>query len=381
MSRDKRDFMRMLSDQNKAALVEHGEEIVIPKGNYVYHQGDPSRAIYILQQGEISILKTVDGEVLTVNAHQAGIVFGEFGFYDDQNRPVSVCAAEDCHLLKVPYQVIEKLIDGAVLTQDFLQQLGKLYAYKMHQLEEEAARRSMKHLREIDNRIRDGYFFVTVIFLICVYAYSLDWLINLLKSVQDSTFITIPMMVVIFGFLLMMIKITGQSREHLGLTLKNTKRSVFEGTVFSILLLPIFLLGKFILIHTVPSLAGRPLLEFYHVMGNGPGAKFDWWADLIVYVLIVSPFQAFIVRGGLQGSLMHFLKIPYSGLVAIVLSNLIYSTFHLFMSVQVSLVVFFAGLYVGWLYHRNQNVIGVSIAHAIIGVWGLFIMGSPWPVS
>lgn len=60
---------------------------------------------------------------------------------------------------------------------------------------------------------------------------------------------------------------------------------------------------------------------------------------------------------------------------AIFLSNLIFSTMHLFMSVNLALLIFLAGIYFGWLYSRTRNLLGVTLAHALLGAWWFWIIG------
>jgi len=54
---------------------------------------------------------------------------------------------------------------------------------------------------------------------------------------------------------------------------------------------------------------------------------------------------------------------------------LIFSTAHLFMSFQIGILVFVGGLYLGWLYSRTHNLVGVWVAHWLLGSWALSVVG------
>jgi len=129
---------------------------------------------------------------------------------------------------------------------------------------------------------------------------------------------------------------------------------------------------KWVLINYVSGYMGKPLIEGIASMNADPKT---WWTFLLIYILIVAPLQEFLSRGGLQGPLEEFLSSKYKVPLAILVSNLLFSTMHLFMSLEIALLVFIPGVYFGWLYSRTHNLLGVWIAHALVGTIGLSIVG------
>ena len=91
--------------------------------------------------------------------------------------------------------------------------------------------------------------------------------------------------------------------------------------------------------------------------------------------MFASPLQEFLVRGILQGTLEEFLIGKYRVLLAILISNLIFSFIHLPLSMFMVALTFFAGLFWGWLYSRQKSILGVSISHFILGIWAESIVG------
>jgi hypothetical protein len=189
---------------------------------------------------------------------------------------------------------------------------------------------------------------------------------------KRSSFITLPMTLVFFIYFLFLMKISNFPLSTFGITLKNWKRAVFEGVVFTIPFAAVILAVKWFLISFVPHYIGRPLIEGLASMNTNPKA---WWTLLVIYILLIAPIQEFLCRGGLQGPLEEFISSKYKILLAILVSNLIFSTFHLFMSLEIGMLVFVPGIYFGWLYSRTHNLLGVWIAHAIVGTIGLSIVG------
>ena len=70
-------------------------------------------------------------------------------------------------------------------------------------------------------------------------------------------------------------------------------------------------------------------------------------------------------------------------LLAIVLSNAAFAPLHLHVSPYFGLLapmVFVLGLPLGWLYARHRSLLGVALAHVIIGLWALRVLdfGAMW---
>ena len=88
------------------------------------------------------------------------------------------------------------------------------------------------------------------------------------------------------------------------------------------------------------------------------------------------PLQELVVRGALQGFLHEFLSGRGRLTWAIVLSNLMFSTAHVFISPFYSYATFGLGLFWGVLYARQGTLVGVSVSHAIVGIWSIFVLGT-----
>ncbi|HAT9447444.1 TPA: CPBP family intramembrane metalloprotease, partial [Legionella pneumophila subsp. pneumophila] len=84
-----------------------------------------------------------------------------------------------------------------------------------------------------------------------------------------------------------------------------------------------------------------------------------------------------MARSALQSTFFHFL--PGEKLFrqwnGIFLSNLIFATMHTHLGLTFASLTFIAGLFWGWLFHRQKSLLGVSVSHVILGVWSLFIVG------
>jgi membrane protease YdiL (CAAX protease family) len=95
-------------------------------------------------------------------------------------------------------------------------------------------------------------------------------------------------------------------------------------------------------------------------------------ATLTAYLLyaLLSPVQEFVARGLMQGALSKMLTGTFVPLKSVLVANAVFSISHQHLGLAYSLAVFVPGLFWGWLYHRQGSLLGVSISHVIIGLWG-----------
>ncbi len=84
------------------------EILPLPKGKYLFKQGDPATSAYILNSGVIAIFKDVDGKRVPVARVKKGEFFGEMAIIDGRPRRNSAMALEDCTLSLVSKDMIEE---------------------------------------------------------------------------------------------------------------------------------------------------------------------------------------------------------------------------------------------------------------------------------
>ncbi len=113
--------------------------VVMPPGDFFFHEGDPGESLYIIERGTALVLRECDGKSIDLGTLGAGDCFGEMALIDFRARSASVKAETECQTLQVPRQSL-----GALYRQDIEQ-----YAIVMMNLGREVSRR----LRATDERL------------------------------------------------------------------------------------------------------------------------------------------------------------------------------------------------------------------------------------
>ncbi len=95
-------FMGRLSDADREALVARSCPERYAAGMVICQEGDPGDALYIVQQGQVAVLKELsDGRPLLLGRRGPGEILGEMSLVGEQPRFASLVAAEETDLLRI----------------------------------------------------------------------------------------------------------------------------------------------------------------------------------------------------------------------------------------------------------------------------------------
>jgi len=79
-------------------------------GEMLFSQGEPYNGLYFLEAGQINILQqSPQGYRRVLRTHQAGIVIGEMGLYNQASRSASACAETTCRLYWLSSRAFESM--------------------------------------------------------------------------------------------------------------------------------------------------------------------------------------------------------------------------------------------------------------------------------
>ena len=365
------------SDQQIESLLKAGvEERDIAKGEYLIHENEVASEIYIVKSGSFEVLKNEQNSeyfhrLATINT---GMSIGEVSLLDRGNRSASIKATEDSTVLAISIDKIESL-SQAEHSIDVKMKINLAFemAKRLRTTNETTVKTLREKLDEAEIRAEMGRFMSRVLIGTCLYMFALGATSALSDHLPDTTIVTIPILLAFAFGLYVNIKTSIYPASAYGFTTKNWRRAVKEALIFSIPIAVLIVLVKYTLTKTMPELYGAPIFDFYRSNGTGLGETIMF----AVFYASFTPVQEMISRSGMQSSFQMFLSGKYKTVLSIFMSTLLFSSTHLHVSVSLALMVFPLGLFWGWLYHRNPTLIGVSLSHVMLGLFGLFIVGFP----
>ncbi len=79
-------------------------------GDYVFHEGDEGTVMYIIQDGEIEIVKERADDTHQLAVLEVGDFFGEMSLLEEMPRDASARGVTDYKLLEIDYGTLEQLV-------------------------------------------------------------------------------------------------------------------------------------------------------------------------------------------------------------------------------------------------------------------------------
>ena len=360
-------------------LYEISKPMTVNRGSILIREGEHGEELFFIMSGCFEIVKFYSKEdsELILNTICDGDVIGEVSYLDKGFRSATVRAKTECKIRVVSFDQLEQFINRSLEHSRLYVHLSKNISKRLRDTSNIALAALKKEVRENKIRVRMGIFLIYIVAGLCIFAYALSSLEHLLEIVPNSSYVALPLTLILGIGVLGMMKNSKLSWREFGISTKNWKQSTFEGFFFTIPILAIALGAKWILTMVLPEFAGRTLLEPFATIQDPAQQNWSYWiAFNMIYAFFMVPIQELLTRGALQGLLEDFLTGKYRILLSILMSNLIFSTIHVYLSLHLGFIVFLGGLFIGWIYSRTHNLIGSSIAHALLGIGFLTIFGT-----
>lgn len=105
-------IFKNFTDEELTELYAIGEFISFKPQSYVVVEGEPTRGLYIILYGTVSVYKN---DIITGNMHriaylETGNNFGELSLFDNSPRSASVCAETDCYMFYLDSQKFNEFL-------------------------------------------------------------------------------------------------------------------------------------------------------------------------------------------------------------------------------------------------------------------------------
>lgn len=95
--------------------------VTVPKGAFFFREGEPGDAMFVIEAGQASVLKSWNGADHVLKSLGEGDCFGEMAVMDHCPRSASVRAVEDCSAIRISsgdlYRVYAKDLKQFALIQ------------------------------------------------------------------------------------------------------------------------------------------------------------------------------------------------------------------------------------------------------------------------
>lgn len=360
-----------LSEEEQRSLLPFVSLKKFRKGEWIIQEGEPGSDLYIVRSGEAEILKEdpgLDRQVPLLLLKQ-GSWAGEMAWLEKKyTRSASIQAVKKTEMVVVKLQELGETFRAISdklsykLTAHLSRQLRKINEFYIDSLEEKIG------LFKLQNTLSK-----TIIYLL-LFLVPLLTVNKFLLSIEPTfTQLNFPIYYVLIGLLgiaaLCFIKKSGHPFSFYGLSFKHGVRYALEGTIVTLPFLGMLIGIKWLLITQIKAFQNQPLFAL-----NSQGEKKELFLFFFLMYILLIPFQELLLRGVLQTSFKNFFQGPNRVFLAILISNLFIEIISTLSSIWLALGLLGCGILWGYLYERQNSIVGSTISHMILGIAAFFIL-------
>jgi len=235
--------------------------------------------------------------------------------------------------------------------------------------------------RELEQtRVVMRLFVVFSCFVMVSYTFALPIAARVLPAGLTSSVLTFPLTLLWFAAAWILVRRSALPLAFFGVTTQGAWASMPQTLVWTLAGCAGATLLKLVLIATDGAFAHERLFNLAGLLDlRTSGVEFRATLLLAGAYAVTAPLQEFIVRSSMQTALERCLAGPAAGVQSIVLSNALFASGHVHLSLNFALVAFVAGLFWGALFARQRQLVGVSVCHLLVGWFAFLVVGfEPW---
>lgn len=98
-----------LSNSTLMFLVGQSEEVFVPQGEFLFHEGDAAKSLFVIRDGTVEVEKDWEGVPVSLGQFGVGDCIGEMAIMDLESRSASVRAETDCRAMEVSRRALHLL--------------------------------------------------------------------------------------------------------------------------------------------------------------------------------------------------------------------------------------------------------------------------------
>ncbi|KTD82206.1 cyclic nucleotide-binding domain-containing protein [Legionella waltersii] len=367
-----------LSKSDLDDFLKIGQSETYPAGTIIFNEGDPADSFFIIIEGVAEIYKKAVDEYGEQSIHvlaslSKDAIVGEMALIENANRSAYVRAKTDLTVIKYKLESIGAKPKLNVL---LIKNIAHILSERLRFTTDITVKNMQIVLKESLGRNALGVFIIALLWIICLYTLSLHYLVWIIHKEKITTTLSVCLISIYAIATLIAMHFTGLPYSRFGITLNNWAKNTLEAVALTIPPMLIVLLIKVFIVEFNP-LEKTQLFTGTKLFYVNQQVDWEYYLTTLFLYSLFAPIQELIARCALQSTFFNFLpgKQSFRKWNAIILSNLLFSTMHTHFGVRFTFLTFIAGLYWGWLYHRQRSFLGVSVSHALLGSWALLVVG------
>ncbi|WBV73104.1 CPBP family intramembrane metalloprotease domain-containing protein [Legionella pneumophila] len=300
-------------------------------------------------------------------------VVGEMALIENSRRSASVKAKTDLSVIEYPLEVVKA---KPKLNLMLIKNMAQILSRRLRFTNEVTVKNMQQALKEASGRNTLGVFIIALLWIICLYTLSLHFLVTVIHQVTVTTVLSICLISIFAVAILIAMHFTGLPYSRFGITAKDWGKTILEALAFTIPIMLFVLIIKVFFIIGIDHLDNTPIFSGTKRFLVNNEVDWEYYFAMIFLYSLFAPIQELMARSALQSTFFIFYpgkiisSMEWNFSVQSNLCNYAHS-----LGVNLCLINFYRRTFLGWLFHRQKSLLGVSVSHVILGVWSLFIVG------
>ncbi len=338
----------------------------------VLREGDSNAHVFLVMSGRLTVARHVFSGQFLLTYLGPGQVFGEYSALSGGGASATVKTIENVTLLMLDLADLPEDEHGTVNLR-----LGRLVVSRLVRTNVRLQKKQAESLATMRAQLQSAVFSSKMVFCLSLYVATVGMSVPLAAYWPEEPLISLFFIVGFFGVAWTFVTRVNTDHAGFGMKLRDCRRGTWRGLLYTLPLLAIVLLAKWLFVRTLPG--NPPLFEPLSVLEKTPFAGWGIWFIYLSAYSALSYAQE-VVRCAIQGSLAMYYRaggLP-DGWRSPTVASLLFAGTHVHLSIVFALLSFAAGLYWGWIYQREKSYWAVAASHAAVGVWAMFVVGVPY---
>jgi CRP-like cAMP-binding protein len=338
-------------------LLQRMKRISYRSGDVIIREGDIGDSFYLIDQGQVAVISEKEDN-RRIGVIEEGDYFGELALLTSKPRTATIKATTDTSVFQLSRQDFEEITKRFPTINGTL--LNKLYnRIKSAYNELEKKNEQLENLNRMRTQLAS--IFISVVLLITFYTFVLvflhsDFIARQAFAGDIREYVSRGIEIVTLLIVIRMIINSRLPLNSFGVTLKGWKQSVLESVAVSVAVIVALFLFKMLANTYRPGIFKESQIVYFGYFG----------LSYVTYI-VIAPLQEFITRGTVQSTLERLFTGRNSGFLAILVTSFLFGSLHVYSSIPLAVSALLTSWLWGWMYHRQETLIGVSLSHFLIG--------------
>jgi CRP-like cAMP-binding protein len=369
------DVFRNLPDETVEKLISTLPSQTYTEGEVLLRENQANDRVFLIESGELDVWK---GEPKTAGGVKlvtlkAGSCFGEMSAINGAAATANIVAATAA---TVRTMGLDDLKHDAAVQKAVTLNLARMLVDRLSNATVSLKSKHESEMAALKVVASASSFLTRILTALSFYMFAMPLILFIKPLLPSDSLISFFFIVAFLWVVLDFMKRSQIKQEYFHMSLQGWPRQVMVGCLWASPFMAAFLLAKMWIAHG--SEGAIKVFEPMRALSGRTEPDYLMWGGFALTYAALSFAQEFI-RCAVQGTLDMIEMKPStaSAWKSILVSDVVFASIHMHLGSMFAFLAFIAGVVFGFMFWRAKSYLAVATAHAVYGVWAIFVIGIP----